>query len=186
MQSRGRLSLAWRLRAGLRTLSRFTPGMGGSDGQTARGIRSRGGELRRSSPFAWQGPQSTRSGKPGSQETPGLIAVALAAQISQLPSANFRAHVAELADAYGSGPYGATRGGSSPLVSIAEVDRAVPCSMLKSGGGAAIVCHRPRSGRSTSAPKPIGGFISPGFNPLGGILALSDGDDENLRRYSLL
>jgi hypothetical protein len=28
------------------------------------------------------------------------------------------AHVAELADAYGSGPYGATRGGSSPLVSI--------------------------------------------------------------------
>src|SRR5438067_8020047 len=27
------------------------------------------------------------------------------------------AHVAELADAYGSGPYGATRGGSSPLVS---------------------------------------------------------------------
>jgi hypothetical protein len=32
----------------------------------------------------------------------------------------FRAHVAELADAYGSGPYGATRGGSSPLVSIAD------------------------------------------------------------------
>jgi hypothetical protein len=34
--------------------------------------------------------------------------------------ASFRilAHVAELADAYGSGPYGATRGGSSPLVSI--------------------------------------------------------------------
>src|SRR3954453_19611115 len=30
---------------------------------------------------------------------------------------DFRAHVAELADAYGSGPYGATRGGSSPLVS---------------------------------------------------------------------
>jgi hypothetical protein len=29
------------------------------------------------------------------------------------------AHVAELADAYGSGPYGATRGGSSPLVSKA-------------------------------------------------------------------
>src|SRR5207302_6896624 len=29
----------------------------------------------------------------------------------------FVAHVAELADAYGSGPYGATRGGSSPLVS---------------------------------------------------------------------
>ena len=29
----------------------------------------------------------------------------------------FLAHVAELADAYGSGPYGATRGGSSPLVS---------------------------------------------------------------------
>jgi hypothetical protein len=29
-----------------------------------------------------------------------------------------RAHVAELADAYGSGPYGATRGGSSPLVSM--------------------------------------------------------------------
>lgn len=28
------------------------------------------------------------------------------------------AHVAELADAYGSGPYGVTRGGSSPLVSI--------------------------------------------------------------------
>ena len=28
------------------------------------------------------------------------------------------AHVAELADAYGSGPYGETRGGSSPLVSI--------------------------------------------------------------------
>src|SRR5260221_4079519 len=28
------------------------------------------------------------------------------------------AHVAELADAYGSGPYGATRGGSSPLVSM--------------------------------------------------------------------
>src|SRR6266576_2541722 len=27
------------------------------------------------------------------------------------------AHVAELADAYGSGPYGETRGGSSPLVS---------------------------------------------------------------------
>ncbi len=27
------------------------------------------------------------------------------------------AHVAELADAYGSGPYGATLGGSSPLVS---------------------------------------------------------------------
>ena len=27
------------------------------------------------------------------------------------------ARVAELADAYGSGPYGATRGGSSPLVS---------------------------------------------------------------------
>jgi hypothetical protein len=35
-------------------------------------------------------------------------------------STSFRilAHVAELADAYGSGPYGATRGGSSPLVSI--------------------------------------------------------------------
>jgi hypothetical protein len=34
--------------------------------------------------------------------------------------ASFRilAHVAELADAYGSGPYGETRGGSSPLVSI--------------------------------------------------------------------
>src|SRR5205807_1425635 len=61
----------------------------GSDGQTARGIRSRGGELRRSTPFARQSPQSARSGKPGSQETPGLIAVALAAQISQLPSANF-------------------------------------------------------------------------------------------------
>src|SRR5438034_52923 len=29
----------------------------------------------------------------------------------------FSAHVAEPADAYGSGPYGATRGGSSPLVS---------------------------------------------------------------------
>src|ERR1700730_1281253 len=28
------------------------------------------------------------------------------------------AHVAELADAYGSGPYGVTRGGSSPLVSM--------------------------------------------------------------------
>ena len=28
--------------------------------------------------------------------------------------------MAELADAYGSGPYGATRGGSSPLVSIAD------------------------------------------------------------------
>ena len=33
-----------------------------------------------------------------------------------------RAHVAELADAYGSGPYGATRGGSSPLVSISPAD----------------------------------------------------------------
>src|SRR5438477_8322880 len=89
MQSRGRLSFTGRLRAGFRTLSRFTPGVGGSDGQTARGIRSRGGELRRSSPFAWQGPQGTRAGKPGPEETTGLIAVALAVQISQLPSANF-------------------------------------------------------------------------------------------------
>lgn len=32
--------------------------------------------------------------------------------------AKHHAHVAELADAYGSGPYGETRGGSSPLVSI--------------------------------------------------------------------
>jgi tetratricopeptide (TPR) repeat protein len=56
MQSRGRLSFAGRLRAGFRTLSRFTPGLGGSDGQAARGIRSRGGELRRSSPFTREGP----------------------------------------------------------------------------------------------------------------------------------
>jgi hypothetical protein len=36
-----------------------------------------------------------------------------------------KAHVAELADAYGSGPYGETRGGSSPLVSTISVITAV-------------------------------------------------------------
>ena len=36
-----------------------------------------------------------------------------------------KAHVAELADAYGSGPYGETRGGSSPLVSTISVNAVV-------------------------------------------------------------
>jgi hypothetical protein len=35
------------------------------------------------------------------------------------------ARVAELADAYGSGPYGATRGGSSPLASTSAILKAM-------------------------------------------------------------
>ena len=41
------------------------------------------------------------------------------------------AHVAELADAYGSGPYGATRGGSSPLVSTNVNAIALFCGQLE-------------------------------------------------------
>ena len=41
------------------------------------------------------------------------------------------ARVAELADAYGSGPYGETRGGSSPLASSARVSPAGPIQQRK-------------------------------------------------------
>src|SRR5437868_9350399 len=48
------------------------------------------------------------------ESSQGLTCAAgVAEQCRGVPSA----HVAELADAYGSGPYGETRGGSSPLVS---------------------------------------------------------------------
>ena len=43
--------------------------------------------------------------------------------------ANYVAHVAELADAYGSGPYGVTLGGSNPLVSTSFSGRTVPQSL---------------------------------------------------------
>lgn len=48
-----------------------------------------------------------------------------------------KAHVAELADAYGSGPYGATRGGSSPLVSttLGSIFVVVPLPLLWVGLG---------------------------------------------------
>jgi demethylmenaquinone methyltransferase / 2-methoxy-6-polyprenyl-1,4-benzoquinol methylase len=45
-----------------------------------------------------------------------LLTSAFTSPVSSIASLSL-AHVAELADAYGSGPYGATRGGSSPLVS---------------------------------------------------------------------
>ena len=52
-----------------------------------------------------------------------VYALGMDIKVEQLPrdfiAASHVARVAELADAYGSGPYGETRGGSSPLVSTA-------------------------------------------------------------------
>ncbi len=45
-----------------------------------------------------------------------------------------KAHVAELADAYGSGPYGATRGGSSPLVSTISLSQRWSSALIPPGG----------------------------------------------------
>src|SRR6476620_7270087 len=160
MQSRGRLSFAGRLRAGFRTLSRFTPGLGGSDGQTARGIRSRGGELRRSSPFPRQSPQSARARKPGPQETTRLITVAQAARISQLPSANFSSsrggtgRRVRLRTVWGN-PWRFESSREHRCCPGLKVDRSVPSF---------------RRWRTRSA----------------GFLLSEKGSDENLRRYSLL
>jgi hypothetical protein len=51
------------------------------------------------------------------------------------------ARVAELADAYGSGPYGETRGGSSPLASIF-------LRLVKNVRGGMINCSKPDANQS--------------------------------------
>src|SRR3989442_9990803 len=139
MQSGGGLSFPRRLSKSSRALPRIAQELGRSDRSAARGLRNRGCKLRRLAPFVGQSPQSAAAGSAGAQTAARInsgldrtlsFRLARAKWPRNLTGRIFRAHVAELADAYGSGPYGATRGGSRPLVSIAEVDRAVPCSML--------------------------------------------------------
>src|SRR6266478_4416976 len=89
-------------------------------------LRNRGCKLRGLAPFVGQSPQSAAAGSAGAQTAARInsgldctlsFRLARAKWPRNLIGRIFRAHVAELADAYGSGPYGATRGGSSPLVS---------------------------------------------------------------------
>jgi len=61
MQSRGRYHSRGDYERASELYRASPPGLGGSDGQTARGIRSLGRELRRSSAVPRQSPQSTRA-----------------------------------------------------------------------------------------------------------------------------
>src|SRR5207342_637215 len=82
-------------------------------------------QLCRSLAFPWGSAQSASIRGARTEETGELsysrgvasiqLAGALPPSHCKIPA--FFARVAELADAYGSGPYGATRGGSSPLAS---------------------------------------------------------------------
>jgi hypothetical protein len=62
------------------------------------------------------------------------------------------ARVAELADAYGSGPYGATRGGSSPLasnLSFYPLASGQPASSAKRAGQEGTAALQFKNGRVT-------------------------------------
>src|SRR6266568_7365776 len=130
MQSGSGLSLPRRLSKSSRALPRIAQELGRSNRSAARGLRNRGCKLRGLAPFVGQSPQSAAAGSAGAQTAARInsgldrtlsFRLARAKWPRNLIGRIFRAHVAELADAYGSGPYGATRGGSSPLVSISSV-----------------------------------------------------------------
>jgi hypothetical protein len=70
------------------------------------------------------------------------------------------AHVAELADAYGSGPYGETRGGSSPLVSSLPLAQLAALAVVSARGHITIFAINTLIGGLLGAAK-IPGESSP-------------------------
>src|ERR1043165_8914405 len=127
MQFGGRLSFPRRLRQSGGALSGFAQDLGTSEGQAPEGLRNRCIELCGPFALAWPGAQSSSIGGSRTEETLGLTSGFVSFHRvrfdlaggwhARIVRATGFARVAELADAYGSGPYGETRGGSSPLAS---------------------------------------------------------------------
>src|ERR1043165_8693288 len=127
MQFGGRLSFPRRLRQSGGALSGFAQDLGTSEGQAPEGLRNRCIELCGPFALAWPGAQSSSIGGSRTEETLGLTSGFVSFHRvrfdlaggwhARIVRTTGFARVAELADAYGSGPYGETRGGSSPLAS---------------------------------------------------------------------